>query len=47
MGLYKKPVDYHNSIDFTLFRATFPLFGIITIPVSASARIKYGYDLQF
>lgn len=34
----------HFEKDFTLFEATFPLLGIIVIPVEAKVKLEYGYD---
>jgi len=33
----------NQSIDITLFKATFPLLGIVVIPIEAKAKIRYGY----
>lgn len=39
-----KPNNRNYSKKFTLFKATFPLLGIITIPVSASIKFDYGFN---
>lgn len=35
--------DHMHERKFTLFKAVFPLLGIINIPVSASTKFHYGY----
>lgn len=37
------PHDMEKSKEITLFKATFPLLGIIVIPVEASVKLNWGY----